>query len=157
MKVFVLLACSVFVLLSCTDPAIITETKIDNPNNLWAQKKELSFPIYVEDPSSTYRIFYQIRYNTDYPYYNLWVNRLMYDEKGNLMSKKLQGMELFNASTGEPFGGGFGNYFDYKILSDSLYRFPGKGTYTIKIEQYMRQDTLKGIGSIGLQVIKNSK
>ncbi|MBC7451622.1 MAG: gliding motility lipoprotein GldH [Cytophagales bacterium] len=158
MKVFVLFAsCFVSILSSCTDPDIITEAKIDTSDDSWIQKEEMSFPVHVEDPSATYRIFYQMRYNTDYPYYNLWVNRFLYNEKGDLISKKLQGMELFNGTTGEPYGAGFGNYFDYKILSDSLYHFPSKGTYTIKIEQYMRQDTLKGVASVGVQVIKNTK
>ena len=157
MRIAALLILCILLQLSCRDPQIVTEAKIDIKENYWPQKNKMSFPIEITDPSLTYRIFYQLRYNQDYPFYNLWVNRLLYDEKGNLMSKKLQGMELFNSSTGEPYGGGFGNFFDYKILSDSMYHFPAKGKYTITIEQYMREDTLKGIASVGVEIIKNQK
>ena len=155
MRIAALLALCILLQLSCTDPKIVTEAKIDIKENYLPQKSKMSFPVEITDPSLTYRIFYQLRYNQDYPFYNLWVNRLLYDEKGNLMSKKLQGMELFNSSTGEPYGGGFGNFFDYKILSDSMYHFPAKGKYTLTIEQYMREDTLKGIASVGVEIIKN--
>lgn len=145
-----------FVLFSCTDPAIVTEAKIDAPDNYWTQKTQMDFPLEVTDPKATYRLFYQIRYNNDYPYYNLWVNRIILDEKGNMISKKLQGMDLFHASSGEPYGAGFGNYFDYKIMSDSLQKFPKAGKYTIRIEQNMRMDTLNGISSVGVELIKNN-
>jgi gliding motility-associated lipoprotein GldH len=150
-----LILISGFVLFSCTDPSIITEAKIDATNNYWTQKTQMDFPFEVTDPNATYKMFYQIRYNNDYPYYNLWVNRILLDEKGNMLSKKLQGMNLFQSASGEPYGAGFGNYFDYKIMSDSIQKFPKAGKYTIRIEQNMRMDTLKGISSVGVEIIKN--
>ena len=152
---YALIFISGIVLFSCTDSSIITEAKIDASNNYWTQKTQMDFPFEVSDPDATYKLFYQIRYNNDYPYYNLWVNRILLDEKGNMISKKLQGMDLFHSASGEPYGAGFGNYFDYKIMSDSLQKFPKAGKYTIRIEQNMRMDTLKGISSVGVEIIKN--
>jgi gliding motility-associated lipoprotein GldH len=159
MKLFVhvLLLLSGSILFSCTDPAIIAESKIDTPDNYWAQKASMDFPFEITDTQSTYKVFYQIRYDNDYPYYNLWVNRILLDEKGNTISKKLQGMDLFHAASGEPYGAGFGNYFDYKILSDSTHRFLKAGKYTLRIEQNMRTDTLKGISSVGIEIMQNLK
>ena len=159
MKLFVhsLFIATTAVLLSCTDPAIVTETKIDAPNNYWVQKSHMDFPFEITDTKATYKVFYQMRYDNDYPYYNLWVNRILLDEQGNTISKKLQGMDLFHASSGEPYGAGFGNYFDYKILSDSAQHFPKAGKYTLRIEQNMRTDTLKGIASVGIEIIQNTK
>jgi gliding motility-associated lipoprotein GldH len=157
MRVFVIFLVSVLLQVSCTDSDIVTEAKTDMNENYWPQKNNVSFPFEVEDVSQSYSVFYTMRYNQDYPYYNIWVNRLLFDANGNMLSKKLQGMELFNSSTGEPYGGGFGNYFDYKILSDSNYHFPSKGKYTLTVEQYMRQDTLKGIASVGIEIIKNDR
>ena len=141
--------------LSCTDPAVLIESKIDTPNNYWTQKTQMDFPFEVTDATATYQLFYQIRYDADYPYYNLWVNRILLDEQGHMISKKLQGMDLFQSASGEPYGGGFGNFFDYKIMSDSLQKFPKAGKYTIRIEQTMRVDTLKGIASVGVEILKN--
>lgn len=144
-------------LFSCTDPAIVTEIKIDAPNNYWAHQSHMDFPFEITDTKATYKVFYQMRYDNDYPYYNLWVNRILLDEQGNMISKKLQGMDLFHAASGEPYGAGFGNYFDYKILSDSAQRFTKPGKYTLRIEQNMRTDTLKGIASVGIEIIQNKK
>ena len=74
-----------------------------------------------------------------------------------MLSKKLQGMDLFHAASGEPYGAGFGNQFDYKILSDSTQKFTKPGVYTLRIEQSMRIDTLNGISSIGVEVVQNVK
>lgn len=155
--VYITLLFSVSAMFSCSNPAIVTEEKIDMPDVHWAQKTQIDFPFEITDAKSTYKLFYQIRYNNDYPYYNLWVNRILLDENGNMISKKLQGMDLFNAGSGEPYGAGFGNFFDYKILSDSSQHFPKAGKYTLRIEQSMRIDTLQGVSSVGIEIEKNTK
>ncbi len=148
---------SVSAMIACSNPAVVTEEKIDMPDVLWAQKTQVDFPFEITDSKASYKLFYQVRYNNDYPYYNLWVNRILLDENGNMISKKLQGMDLFNAGSGEPYGAGFGNFFDYKILSDSMQHFPKNGKYILRIEQNMRIDTLQGISSVGIQIEKNIK
>lgn len=155
--VYITLLFSVSAMISCSNPAIVTEEKIDMPDLYWAQKTYIDFPFEITDSKSSYKLFYQIRYNNDYPYYNLWVNRILLDENGNTISKKQQGMDLFNAGSGEPYGAGFGNLFDYKILSDSTQHFPKNGKYTLRIEQNMRIDTLHGVSSVGIEIEKNTK
>jgi gliding motility-associated lipoprotein GldH len=152
----IVLIVSSLLVYACTNPAVITESKIDMPN-YWAQKTQMDFPFEITDVNASYQLFYNIRYNSDYPYYNLWVNRIILDEKGNMISKKLQGMDLFHAASGEPYGAGFGNQFDYKILSDSVQKFTKPGMYTLRIEQSMRIDTLNGISSVGVEVVQNVK
>jgi gliding motility-associated lipoprotein GldH len=61
-------------------------------------------------------------------------------------------MDLFDATSGKPLGDGLGDIFDHRILALSDYRFETAGTYRFKIEQYMRQDTLPMILSMGLRV-----
>jgi len=155
--VYITLLFSVSAMISCSNPALVTEEKIDMPDAYWVQKSQIDFPFEITDSKASYKMFYQIRYNNDYPYYNLWVNRILLDENGNMISKKLQGMDLFNAGTGEPYGAGFGNFFDYKILSDSIQHFPKNGKYTLRIEQNMRIDTLQGVSSVGVEIEKNTK
>src|SRR6187431_2484285 len=60
---YALILISGLVLFSCTDPSIITEAKIDAPNDYWAQKTQMDFPFEVSDPNATYKLFYQIRYD----------------------------------------------------------------------------------------------
>lgn len=56
--------------------------------------------------------------------------------------------------TGEPQGKGMGDIYDNQILSLSSVKFPQKGEYIFSIQQYMRQDPLPDIMSIGIRVEK---
>ena len=54
--------------------------------------------------------------------------------------------------TGKPMGDGLGDLFDHKIIALKNYRFPRAGKYTFKVRQYMRQDPLPAILSMGVSV-----
>ncbi len=58
--------------------------------------------------------------------------------------------------TGKPNGSGLGDLFDHKFLIKRNYRFPKPGKYTMQIRQYMRQDPLLNILSVGITVEKGS-
>jgi gliding motility-associated lipoprotein GldH len=74
------------------------------------------------------------------------------DSTGNVQSKALQNMDLFDPVTGKPLGEGLGDIFDHRILAISNHHFQQPGQYRFKIQQYMRQDSLPLILSIGLRV-----
>jgi gliding motility-associated lipoprotein GldH len=63
-------------------------------------------------------------------------------------------MDLFDPITGAPLGDGLGDIFDHRILAVSNQRFPENGLYRFKIQQFMRQDSLPLILSVGLRVEK---
>ncbi len=140
-------------LISC-DTSKVYDSMQDLDSNAWNEKKELVFPVTIKDASVPYKLFYTVRYNNNYPYYNLYINRVMEDSSGKFLNKKLQGMDLFKANTGVPFGAGMGSEKDYVILSEDNYRFPYPGKYTIRLKQYMRQETVGGISAIGFKVEK---
>lgn len=150
-----LLILSILLLVSCSDSSIVYQTMNNLDNSYWAQTNPQKFEVEITDPNASYSMFYLMRYSEDYPYYNIWINKSVTNDKKQMISKKLQGADLFNGKTGEPNGGGFGNNFDYEILSDSILRFPQAGVYTIELDQYMRQDTLKGVVAVGIKLKKN--
>jgi len=53
---------------------------------------------------------------------------------------------------GKWLGKGWGSVKENSILISSDMRFPLAGTYEFKIQQAMRQDTLKGIKNIGIRI-----
>ena len=61
---------------------------------------------------------------------------------------------LFDQKTGKPLGDGLGDIYDHKVISSRSFMFPTKGKYTIKLKQYMRQDPLPYIMSMGVSVEK---
>jgi len=129
----------------------------DLDSSSWNEKKELIYPVVIKDASIPYKLFYTIRYDKNYPYYNLYLNRILEDSSGKFMNKKLQGMDLFKSNTGVPFGSGMGSEKDYLILSEDNFKFPYPGNYTFKLKQYMRQENIQGISAVGFRIEKITK
>jgi gliding motility-associated lipoprotein GldH len=139
-------------LFACSEPGQLVQDYQSIDDEVWTNKQTLTFPVEVADHTKAHRLFYLVRYNKDYPYYNFYVKRHLLDSTGKELSSTLQGMYLFDEKTGEPKGGGWGNNYDYSILADSIYRFPYDGKYTIAIDQYMRKDSIPGISDFGLSI-----
>ncbi len=139
-------------LFSCSEPGKIVQDYQSIDHEIWSDKQRLSFPFEIVNNKKAHNLFYMVRYNKDYPYYNLYVKRFLLDSTGKEISSTLQGMYLFDEKTGHPKGSGWGNDYDYSILSDSNFRFPYNGKYTIAIQQYMRKDTIEGVSDFGISV-----
>ena len=142
-------------LFSCDSSKVkVYDTMQDMDSKAWNDKKELIFPITIKDTSAAYKIYYTVRYDNNYPFYNLYINRTLEDSAGKPLSRRLQGMDLFKADTGTPLGSGMGSKKDYLILSEDNYKFPYAGKYTVKLKQYMRQENIQGVSAVGLRVDK---
>lgn len=153
-KKFFLLAICVGLSLSC-DKKTIFNQNIDFENAKWQIKDECKFEFEIEDPNLSYSLFYNVRNNLSYPYYNLFVTRYLFDDKGNQIEEKLDELILANEKTGEPLGTGLGDIFDHKILVAKSLKFSKKGKYTIKVKQFMRQNPLPDVVSFGIAIEKN--
>jgi len=136
---------------SC-DKKRVYDTVVDLDSSYWNEQDTLQYSFEINDTSKAYQLFYNVRYNNAYPFYNLYVTRIVEDSIGNFISKKLQAMDLFNSTTGIPFGSGIGATKDYLILAEEGYKFPYMGMYTIKLQQYMRQEKLLGLKAVGVRV-----
>lgn len=126
------------------------DTIIDLEGAQWNDKKELVYEFDIPDASKTYVLKYKIRYTSDYPNYNLYVTRYLFDSHNREIHKKLQGMDLFHPKTGVPFGGGIGGTYDYEVIADPKMKFASAGKYQIKVKQYMRVENLPGISAFGI-------
>lgn len=153
-KKFFLLSICVGLSLSCDKKTIFNQNK-DFENAKWQIKNECKFEFEIEDPNLSYSLFYNVRNNLSYPYYNLFVTRYLLDEKGKLIEEKLDELILANEKTGEPLGTGLGDIFDHKILVTKSLKFSKKGKYTIKVKQFMRQNPLPDVVSLGVAIEKN--
>ncbi len=144
-----------FGLLSC-DGSKVFDSMQDLDSNAWNENQEMVYHVTIPDASDSYKLFYTIRYDNNYPYYNLYINRVLEDSSGKFLNKKLQGMDLFKSITGIPFGSGMGSKKDYLIISEDNYKFPYAGRYTFKLKQYMRQQNVQGISAVGFRVEKTT-
>jgi gliding motility-associated lipoprotein GldH len=138
---------------SCEDNSIWKGHE-DLKDGSWYIKKVPTFTFEITDENQLYNISYLIRNAIQYPYYNLYLTRELYDDKNKLINTKLEEVILFDQKSGKPLGDGLGDLFDHKIIAYRNLKFPKKGKYTVKLKQYMRQDPLLGIMSVGINVEK---
>ncbi|HSI90576.1 MAG TPA: gliding motility lipoprotein GldH [Adhaeribacter sp.] len=154
MKKSVFLSCllvSVLALSSC-DQNRVYEKNNDLENNNWAIANIQEFSFEVKDVSKKYDIYFNVRNALFYEYYNLYLKHTLTDSAGEVISTNLHEMYLMDKTTGRPLGDGAGDIFDHQVLALKDQRFSQPGTYTLKLQQYMRQDPLPGIMAIGVRV-----
>ena len=137
--------------LSCDSNAVFKDHE-DIDDGMWFVKNEPSFTFEITDISQPYNVYYLVRNSIGYPYYNLFVKRFLLNDKNKVVNEALNELILMDERTGKPMGDGLGDLFDHNIVALKNYRFPKAGKYTFKVRQYMRQDPLPGIMSMGVSV-----
>ncbi|MDR6563401.1 MULTISPECIES: gliding motility lipoprotein GldH [unclassified Arcicella] len=151
--IMALLTICLFTLSSCDTNTILKEN-YDIPDAKWFIKDAPTFTFEVKDSVSAYNVFYTIRNNRSYPYYNLYLTHYLTTETGKIIHQKLDEVILFDQTSGRSLGEGLGDIYDHKVLVFKDFHFPKNGKYKIQIRQYMRQDPLLDIISAGFSIEK---
>lgn len=139
-----------WLLTSCGPQAVLEETQEVGPEG-WGQKRVPTFTIQLE-AGKRYPIDLLVRYNKDYPFSNVYINLWVYGPDSIEVYNKYRMGLLFDPVTGTAKGRAVSDQHD---LSIALFKFftPSKsGKYTFRMKQYMRQDPLVGITSVGMRV-----
>ena len=126
---------------------------IEFKDRTWKVSEPVELEFTIENVNDPYDISCTVRNSLDYPYARIFINYTLTDSIGQELSKKLVSHFLFDQKTGEPQGNsGLGDLYDHSfpLLKGYEFRYPGK--FKMRLEQMMRQDTLKGVLAVGLQV-----
>lgn len=123
----------------------------------WLQKKKIEIPFEVKDTTISYALDVSIRQSNDYAYYNLYFVPQIIDSKGIVIKKALAEAILYDAKSGKAKGAGLGAMYSHSYVIFSSLHFPKAGKYTLRLEQFMRRDTLSGVVSVGAALHPNSK
>jgi len=122
----------------------------------WKINNPASFEFEIRDISKKYNLYYNVRNSLDYPFARLFVQYTLRDSSGTELSKKLVSNFLFDQKTGRPLGrSGLGDVYDNQFLLLENQEFKSPGIYKIQLEQFNRQDSLRGILAVGLRVETN--
>lgn len=138
-------------LISCDSNKFYDES-LSLPNDKWPKDEALSFNVNIEDTISTYRFFINVRNNTSYKYNNIYFFLTTRFPDGGMSRDTIEC--LLAAKNGEWLGKGSGHYRDSRIPIRNNIRFPKKGTYTLSLNQAMREDELPGISEAGVRLEK---
>ncbi len=140
-----------FTVVSCDSKGVFVEKK-NFPEMYWAFNNPAEFEFAIVDADKKYNLLFNIRNTAKYQYQNIYLQYYLEDSTGRLLSKELKNIQLFNSKTGIPLGKGIGDYYDIERIFLEHYSFPSKGKYNLRIDQFMRQDSLPEISSVGLRV-----
>jgi gliding motility-associated lipoprotein GldH len=152
MRFFVLLAFLVMLLVAC-DESRVYEYYRDFEDRSWKVSDTPRFEFVIEDLGKKYNLYYNVRNSLDYPYARLFIQCSLEDSTGAELQKKLVSEFLFDQKTGKPHGSsGLGDVYDHRFLLLNNYEFKHPGRYSVKLEQFMRMDTLQGVLAVGVRV-----
>ena len=139
-------------LASCSKDKVIYQDFVEIPETGWTYDSPASFNFEIADTSSVYRLLFFIDFSTGYAWENLYTRIHTKYPTGDTLQNVLS-LELAS-STGEWFGNCNSNNCKLNIPLQDKVRFEDPGTYRIDFEQYMREQNLQGVNSIGLKVVK---
>ncbi|RNI25819.1 gliding motility lipoprotein GldH [Rufibacter latericius] len=152
-RLFVSLLSLGLFLASCDANRVFEENQ-DIPDNQWPVKLAPDFSFEITDTTQQYNVFFNVRNALHYPFYNLYLRHYLVGPDGKQVNSMLHEMFLMDPKTGEPRGNGTGDIFDHRFRALKNIRFRQAGTYKLRVNQYMRQDPLPGIMSVGVRVEK---
>ena len=150
-----LVAAGLLGLLAGCDPNRVFEQNIDFPNYSWDVQQKPAFTFAIADTAARYDIYFNVRHASAYGFYNLYLKHTLVGPGGPVGPPLLHQMLLLDPKTGEPKGSGTGDIYDIQLLALPRQHFAKPGSYTLTLEQYMRQAQLPGLMAVGVRVARH--
>ncbi|PRY16323.1 gliding motility-associated lipoprotein GldH [Pontibacter ummariensis] len=149
-------AAAFLLLLASCDPARVYEQNVDLPEGNWAIDNVPAFEFEIQDTTQVYDVYFNVRYNLQYDYYNLYVRHQLLGPDSILLSSQLHELLLMDSKTGKPLGDGSSDIYDLQVLALNDVTFKKAGQYKLMLTQYMRRDPLPNVLAVGARVAKES-
>lgn len=146
---FLLAMLAVFVV-SCTGGNVVYDEYVSLAKANWDKDSLAVFRTDIQDSTSLYDVFVQVRNDNDYAFANLWLFVDIVSPDGRMRRDTLECI-LANPD-GSWLGGGWGSLYSMRCPYMSAVKFSRPGAYTFRFTQGMRKDQLVGIHDIGLLI-----
>ncbi len=119
----------------------------------WKINDQIDFNFEIKDASKKYNLYYNVRNSLAYPYARIFVNYSLKDSTHTELTSALASNYLFDQKTGRPLGrSGLGDVYDNQFLLLRSHSFTAAGAYQVTLEQFNRQDSLRGVIAVGIRV-----
>lgn len=142
----------IILLLACESDRLYEKNQ-EFSNRIWHVDSIPEFQFEIPSDTKEYNIYLNIRNTLSYPYQNIYIQYHLEDTLDQNLESELLNHQLFDAKSGAPFGeGGVGDIYDNRFILLENYRFPEEGAYRIRLQQYMRRDSLPEIIAVGIRV-----
>jgi len=152
-KKLVWFAAALWLLTGC-DPNRVYEQNVDFADGKWAIDNAPVFTFEIEDASQAYNIYFNVRYDLQYDFYNLYLRHQLTGPDGEQLSSGLHELLLMDPKTGKPLGKGSSDVYDLQTLMLKDISFAKPGTYKLRLTQYMRRDPLPYVQAAGIRIAR---
>lgn len=139
------------ILISCDNNRVF-EKNVELPDHVWEKSNIIKFDVAIDDTLSSHNLYINVRNASSYQYNNLFLFVTTHSPYGGVVKDTVE-LTLADAK-GRWLGNGLGDIWDNQIPYKTNVRFPFKGTYTIELEQAMRQEKLPFIMDAGIRIEK---
>lgn len=155
MKALIAIALTCLLVAGCSEQ-VVFQADSQVPDQGWLRDWKPEFSFDIADSIGQHDIYLDIRHTGDYAFSNIYLFATLTGPAGRSLVDTVE-CTLADPS-GRWFGKGTGFIFSDRFAAHVLYRthnrFPEAGRYTLKLEQAMRTDTLKGVIDVGISVEK---
>ena len=115
----------------------------------WDKDSVCRFEYPIADTAATYQVLLYVRHTEVYPYQNMW---LFVGHDG-----RQDTIEFYLANDrGEWLGNGKNGLIEMPVLYEEAYHYT-KGEHSITLQHGMREEALRGIVSVGVELLKKEK
>lgn len=141
---------SLWLFVAC-ESAVYNEEKVIE-NEIWAYSNPLDFAFSIEDTSTLYNVFLEMKHREDFGTANAYAKLYVKfpDGKERVQQVSLELADSKGEWHGKCGGGSCVNRLSF--MPNAV--FEQAGTYQIRFEQYTRKDSLQGLQSLRLIVEK---
>ena len=139
----------VTILSSCVNKNVIFDESVVISNAAWNNQDFPYFDVNVEDTTSAYNFYLNIRHLENYRYSNFYMFLHTTFPDGNQTHDTIE--LVLSYPDGRWIGKGSGSMRDNNILLNNNLHFPEKGNYRFEIEQAMRESVLAGITDVRIR------
>ena len=132
---------------------VVYDDSVRVANPMWHADSVARFEIVIKDTTLDYQSGILIRNSGDYAYQNLW---LFVTEIAPDSTITCDTIEYYLADNyGRWLGSGIGSLYTNIYYYKEDLHYSQEGVYTYEIRQGMRDEELKGITNIGMQILIN--
>jgi len=128
----------------------LIDTNQEMPQRNWSYVNKVKAVVEIKDAAKVYNIRFKLRHTADYRYSNIFILMHLSGPGQPKVTRRYE-YKLAEAD-GQWLGNGSGNLYDYSLPLLSGLHFAQPGSYTVELEQNMRDNPLQEISDAGITV-----
>lgn len=131
------------------------QKQVGIPGGKWDYKFQPDFTFEIPDTTANYKVYLILRHDAAFANSNIWVRIKTKLPEAKQFDAGNRREAALAASDGQWLGSNIGSIYEHKILlvaGKDYPKFTKKGTYTIRLEQIMRENPLASLLNVGLRV-----